>query len=40
MQSTRRASLRVLGLAMVGCVLLPVVLLASGAVTIRRAAHA
>ena len=37
MQSTRRASLRVLGLAMVGCVLLPVVLLASGAVTIRRA---
>jgi two-component system NtrC family sensor kinase len=39
MQSTRRASLRVLGLAMVGCALLPLVLLASGAVTIRAAVH-
>ncbi len=39
MQSTRRASLRVLGLAMVGCVLLPLVLLGSGAVTIRRDAQ-
>ena len=39
MQSARRASLRVLGLAMVGCVLLPLLLLGSGAITIRRAAH-
>ena len=39
MYSARRASLRVLGLAMVGCLLLPLVLFVSGAVTIRRAAQ-
>ncbi len=39
MQSARRASLRVIALAMVGCVLLPLLLLASGAFVISRAAH-
>ena len=38
MQSARGASLRILYLAMVGCLLLPVLLLGSGAVVIRRAA--
>lgn len=38
MQSARRASLRVIALAMVGCVLLPLLLLASGAFVIIRAA--
>jgi two-component system NtrC family sensor kinase len=36
MQSARGASLRILGLAMVGCVLLPLLLLGSGAVITRR----
>ena len=39
MQSARRASLRIIGLAMVGCVLLPTLLLGSGAIIISRAAH-
>ena len=39
MQSARKASLRLIGLAMVGCVLLPLLLLASGAITISRTAH-
>ena len=39
MQSARQASLRLIGLAMVGCVLLPTLLLASGAFTISRTAH-
>ena len=39
MQSARRASLRVIAIAMVGCLLLPVLLLGSGAVIISRDAH-
>ena len=39
MQSPRRASLRVLSLAMVGCATLPLLLLGWGALNIGRAAH-
>ena len=38
MRSARGASLRILYLAMLGCLLLPVLLLGSGAIVIRRAA--
>ena len=40
MQPARRASLRILSLAIFGCTLLPVLLLASGAVIIRQSTHA